>query len=101
MRKAEAEASRKVTAQKVRMQQEKSQYLRSSAFAAARKGDAAAVKKAVWEDGVDAAGGEVKPGLGDMIKIKPEDPMQTFLHIAVVQGNTELVQWLEKHSTSF
>ncbi|KIJ41214.1 hypothetical protein M422DRAFT_209334 [Sphaerobolus stellatus SS14] len=97
-KKAESEASRQSAAQKLRLQQEKSQKLRFAAFEAARKGNAAAVKKAVWENGVDASGGELKPGMEDFVQNKPKDPRQTLLHIAVIRGDVELVEWLDTHN---
>lgn len=74
--------------------------LRSKAFAAARKGDAEQVRKAVWEDGIDAAGGEVKPGTEEFVQMAPKDPRQTLLHLAVIHGDLGLVEWLDRHSMS-
>ena len=61
-KKAKAEASRKTAETKAREQLERSQTLRSAVFAAARSGDAQNVKKGIYEDHVDAAGGEVADG---------------------------------------
>jgi len=97
-KKAEAEAERKSAAQKVRSQQQKSQTTRSAVFAAAMRGESAKVKKGVWEEGVDAAGGEIKPGMDEFVQSKPKDPKQTLLHLAVMHGDAELSEWLDRHS---
>lgn len=57
-KKAQAEVSRKIAESKARALLEQSQTIRSAVFAAARSGDAQKVKKGVYEDHVDAAGGE-------------------------------------------
>ena len=75
------------------------QTIRSSVFAAARAGNAAKVKKGIWENAVDAAGGEVKNGSGDFIKDHPVDAKETLLHIASAIGDLELVKWLDSHGT--
>lgn len=62
--------------------------------------DATKVKKGVWEDNVDAAGGEVKRGCEAFVTHSPADPKETLLHIAAKNGDAELVQWLEAHSKS-
>ncbi|KAI6005682.1 hypothetical protein EDD15DRAFT_2150432, partial [Pisolithus albus] len=72
--------------------------LRSAAFAAARAGDAQRVKKAIWEDSVDPAGGEVKLGCDSFIEVQPQDPTETLLHIATQNGDVDLVKWLDAHS---
>ena len=58
------------------------------------------VKKGIYEDSVDAAGGEVKRGNEDLLdKSKfPQDRLETLLHIAASQGNKQLVEWLIDHS---
>ncbi|TFK88086.1 DnaJ-domain-containing protein [Polyporus arcularius HHB13444] len=96
-KKAEAEASRKAAEQKVRAQQEKVQALRSKVFEAARRKDAAAVKKGVYEDNVDASGGEIRKGAESFAKSTPVDPKETLLHIAAKHGDIDLVQWLDSH----
>lgn len=58
------------------------------------------MRKAVWEDGVDAAGGEVKPGMEEFLQAPPNDSRQTLLHLAVVHGDVGLVEWLDRHSMS-
>ncbi|KAI6132142.1 DnaJ-domain-containing protein [Pisolithus croceorrhizus] len=83
-KKAEAEARRRKAAESLEVQQRRAQTLRSVAFAAARAGDAQRVKKAIWEDLVDPAGGE--------------DPTETLLHIATQNGDVDLVKWLDAHS---
>ena len=70
-------------------------------FAAARNGDAEAVKKGVYEDDVDAAGGEVKLGHDEFVKVVPKDRKETLLHIAAKRGDAELVEWLCSHSMCF
>lgn len=67
-------------------------------FAAARGGNAAEVRKGVWEQAVDAAGGEVKTGSDSYVKSPPKDPKETLMHIAAKQGDVELVEWLDAHS---
>lgn len=66
-------------------------------FAAARDDNAVKVKKGVWEDNVDAAGGEVKVGCQEFIQKLPKDPKETLLHIASRNGDLDLVQWLDDH----
>ncbi|KIM87213.1 hypothetical protein PILCRDRAFT_86249 [Piloderma croceum F 1598] len=97
-RKGEAEASRKKAECAARMQQQRGQALRSATFAAARAGDAKRVKKGVYEDNVDAAGGEVKKGCEEFVTTPPADPKDTLMHIAVKNGDADLVEWLDAHS---
>ncbi|KAH7889399.1 DnaJ-domain-containing protein [Phlebopus sp. FC_14] len=97
-KKAEAEKQRKKAAQTAQAQQQRAQTLRSAAFAAARAGDATQVKKGVWEDGVDPAGGEVRVGCERYVKEQPQDPKETLLHIATQKGDVDLVEWLDAHS---
>lgn len=78
--------------------QQQVQTMRSAVFAAARRGDAAKVRKGVWEDGVDAAGGEVKIGHEQFMKVPPADVKETLVHIAAKRGDAELVAWLNSHS---
>ncbi|KAI9064390.1 hypothetical protein FKP32DRAFT_1591807 [Trametes sanguinea] len=96
-KKAEAEASRKTAEQKARAKLQQLQATRSKIFAAARRKDFAAVKKGVWEDNVDAAGGELRTGAEAFVKSKPADPKETLLHIAAKNGDTDMVQWLGSH----
>ena len=99
-KKAEAEASRRNAEQKAHTQQERTQTLRSAVFAAARTGNIDKVKKGIWEDGVDAAGGEVKPGSEAFVKAKPKDAQETLAHVAAAKGNLDLFEWLDIHGKS-
>lgn len=99
-KKGQAEASRKKADEAARAQQQRAQMLRSATFAAARAGDASNVKKGVWEDNVDAAGGEIKKGCDSFITTAPADLNETLMHIAVKNGDADLIQWLDAHSTS-
>ncbi|KIM62150.1 hypothetical protein SCLCIDRAFT_1215501 [Scleroderma citrinum Foug A] len=97
-KKAEAESRRRQAAETAQAQQERAQTLRSAAFTAARAGDAKLVKKSIWEDSVDLAGGEVKMGCEKFVKKQPQDPQETLLHIAAQKGDVDLVEWLNAHS---
>ncbi|KAF8136766.1 DnaJ-domain-containing protein [Boletus edulis] len=97
-RKAEAKSQRKKAAETAQLQQQRVQTLRSATFAAARAGDASKVKKGVWEDEVDPAGGEIKMGCENYVAVHPEDPMETLSHITARNGDTDLVEWLDVHS---
>ena len=96
-KRAQAEASRLKAEKAIRDRHEHAQRLRSAVFAAARSGDAAKVKQGIWEDEVDAAGGEIKSGCETFIQA-PKDAKETLLHIAVKNGDAELVAWLDAHS---
>lgn len=76
---------------------ERTQHLRSAVFAAARRKDAANVKKGVYEDAVDASGGEVKKGAEAFVECPPNDLRETLLHIAVNNDDIDLVAWLDSH----
>ncbi|ESK94600.1 dnaj-like protein subfamily c member 5b [Moniliophthora roreri MCA 2997] len=95
---AQAESERQKAETAARKQREKTQATRSAVFAAARKGDASRVKKGVWEEDVDAAGGEIKPGYEEFVKLKPKDQRETLLHIASSRGDRDLVEWLDAHN---
>ncbi|KAG9318841.1 hypothetical protein JVU11DRAFT_945 [Chiua virens] len=69
-RKAEAEGRRKKATETAQFQHKRVQTLRSAAFAAARAGEASTVKKAVWEDEVDPAGGEIKMGCENYVAVQ-------------------------------
>lgn len=94
-KKAQAEASRKAAEDKARTLLERSQALRSAVFSAARRGDAEQVKKGVYEDHVDAAGGEAKRDAS--VKPPPKDPLETLSHIAAGHGDANLLEWLDTH----
>lgn len=75
----------------------KRQELRSATFAAARAGDAAGVRKGVWDNSVDSSGPELiqlQDGGGGAGK-------ETLLHIAASLKDLELVEWLINHSEFF
>lgn len=55
------------------------------------------VKKGVWEDDVDAAGGEVKTGYEAFVEAMPKDRRETLSHIAASTNNVALVEWLDSH----
>lgn len=94
------EAARLETERKRKEALERPQRTRCEVFAAARNGDSAAVRKGVWEDNVDAAGGEILHGAIDPIAKRPKtwDPSETLLHIAVSKGDADLAEWLVNHS---
>jgi hypothetical protein len=100
-KKAKAKSDRQTAEKAAQNLLQLSQATRSAAFAAARSGDAARVKKGVWEDGVDATGGEIKPGCEAFLPQTPQDPRETLLHIAAKNGDSDLVQWLDAHSMYF
>lgn len=58
------------------------------------------MKKGVYEDDVDAAGGEIKQGCEEFVTRSPEDLKETLMHIAVKSNDSELVNWLDAHSKS-
>ncbi|TFY56905.1 hypothetical protein EVJ58_g7351 [Rhodofomes roseus] len=96
-KKAQAAASQKSVEEKARTREQHLQRLRSEIFAAARRGDSARVKKGVYEDNVDAAGGEIRKGGEKFVETLPNDPRETLLHIAAKCGDAELVEWLDSH----
>jgi hypothetical protein len=79
-----------------------SQKKRSKVFERARNGDAAAVKKGVWEDNVDAAGGEPLAGMENDASFLGQHGGQvgheTLLHIFAKHGDRQTVEWLLDHS---
>lgn len=97
-KKAQAEAARKSSEERAKAILRSAQETRSSIFTAARKGDSGKVKKGIWEQGVDAAGGEIKAGCAAFVKVPPQDPQETLLHIAVTNNDLDLVKWLDSHS---
>lgn len=75
------------------------QDLRSAVFGAAHSGDAAKVKAGIYENNVDAAGGEVRKGSESLITQPPKDPLETLMHICAKRGDIDLLEWLDTHST--
>ena len=97
-KKAKVESSKRSAERAGWLLKERAQRLRSEVFAAARRGDSERVKKGVWEDEVDAAGGEVKIGHEEFMKSMPEDRNETLAHLAAHHGVADLVEWLNAHS---
>lgn len=97
-KKAQLEANRKSSEERTKEILRSAQNIRSSVFSAARKGQSDLVKKGVWEDGIDAAGGEIKPGCSTFVNSTPSDLQETLLHIATKNGDLGLVKWLDSHS---
>ncbi|OCB85935.1 hypothetical protein A7U60_g7069 [Sanghuangporus baumii] len=97
-KRARAEAAKQEAARKALLQRQQMQQKRSAVFAAARCGDAEAVKKGIWEDSVDAAGGEIRPGCEEFVPRPPQDTSETLLHLAAANRNVELVEWLVNHN---
>ncbi|CCM02082.1 uncharacterized protein FIBRA_04159 [Fibroporia radiculosa] len=97
-KKAQAIAAQKSAEQKARAQHQHLQMLRSEVFDAARRGDVEKVKKGIWEDNVDAAGGEIRKGSEAFIVRSLQDEQETLLHIAAKNGDLCLVEWLDSHS---
>lgn len=100
-KKAEAELQRRKAEHTIYLRQQQVQVARSAVFAAACKGDAKGVEKGVWENEVDAAGGEVKDGCQIFVEDPPKDLQETLLHIAARKGDHNLVRWLDGHGKSF
>lgn len=97
-KKSKAEENRKAATKSAQDSKQRQQTLRSAVFAAARSGDFAKVKKGIWEDQVDAAGGEIRDGCEKLVKKTPEDPLETLMHIAVKRDDKDLLEWLDSHS---
>jgi len=97
-KKAQADAARKASEERARAIRRNAQETRSSVFAAARQGQSDKVKKGIWEQAVDAAGGEIKPGCAAFVTVPPQDPQETLLHIAVTMNDLQLFEWLDSHS---
>jgi hypothetical protein len=96
-KKAHIETSRKAAEDKAHAQHKHTQMLRSAVFAAARNGDFPAVKNGIWQDSVDAAGGEVRDGCEGWVKSPPKDPHETLAHIIANAGEYDLFEWLDAH----
>ncbi|KAF7304978.1 hypothetical protein MKEN_01212500 [Mycena kentingensis (nom. inval.)] len=97
-KKTQAQEQRSKAEATARAAQQQAQKKRSAVFAAARAGKGDQVKKGVWEDDVDAAGGEIRPGCQEFVKKMPNDPRETLLHIVARKGDKDLVEWLDAHS---
>lgn len=97
-KKVKAETNRSAAAKSAQDSKQRRQTLRSAVFAAARSGDSAKVKKGIWEDQVDAAGGEIAPGCEKLVQKKPQDSSETLMHIAVQRDDKDLLEWLDSHS---
>ena len=99
-KKVENEERVKKDAERIKNAKLQAQEKRSQVFTNARKGDSEAVKKGIWEDCVDAAGGEILDTEELDGFAQPADPKETLLHIAARLGDSVLVEWLVDHSTS-
>lgn len=55
------------------------------------------VKKGVYEEDVDATGGEIRLGCENYVQDVPSDPSETLLHITARVGNADMVEWLDSH----
>ncbi|KAK0205709.1 hypothetical protein IW262DRAFT_648600 [Armillaria fumosa] len=97
-KKAKAAARRRQAKQAIRIHLQKAQTLRSAVFTAAREDNATKVKAGIWEEDVDAAGGEIKRDCERFVSQRPKDPQETLLHIAALKGDHELVVWLDAHN---
>ncbi|KAH8826978.1 DnaJ-domain-containing protein [Flagelloscypha sp. PMI_526] len=95
-KKARAEVDRQAAESAAQKHAKNVQTKRSAVFAAARSGNAADVKKGIWENDVDASGGEIK--IQQFVQVEPNDPQETLLHIATRNGDVDLVKWLDSHS---
>ncbi|PCH38176.1 hypothetical protein WOLCODRAFT_96649 [Wolfiporia cocos MD-104 SS10] len=96
-KRVQAAASQREAEEKARIQQQRVQSLRSETFAAARRGDAEKVKKNIWENNVDAAGGEYKQSSDFPAGASAVGRQETLMHIAVSLGDLSLVEWLDSH----
>lgn len=97
-------AGKQVKEDHIKEGKRQSQKKRSDVFRSARNGDSAAVRKGVWEESIDAAGGEPLPGMEDDINFLSQkhegkvDPKETLLHIFARRGDALMVEWLLDHS---
>lgn len=97
-KKAQAKVKSRKAEQTAQIVQERAQARRSAVFQAAREGDVAKVKEGIYENSVDASGGEVRPGCEKYVKVLPKDSQETLLHIATKNGDASLVEYLDRHS---
>ncbi|KAK2466791.1 hypothetical protein APHAL10511_001049 [Amanita phalloides] len=97
-KKAQAKAKTQKAEQTAQTLQERAQTLRSRVFQAAREKNSAKVKEGIYEFSVDASGGEARVGCEKFVKILPEDPQETLLHIATKNGDADLVEYLDRHN---
>ncbi|KIY72080.1 DnaJ-domain-containing protein [Cylindrobasidium torrendii FP15055 ss-10] len=97
-KKATGEMQKKQAKAKVANAKQASQKKRSQVFAAARAGKVDQVKKGIWEDQVDATGGEILLGCDEYVATRPKDPKETLLHIASQKGDVDMVEWLQTHN---
>lgn len=98
-KKSENEERLKKDAERVKDAKLQAQVKRSRVFTNARKGDSEGVKRGIWEDCVDASGGEIFDTEELEGFAPPVDPKETLLHIAARLGDNVLVEWLVDHST--
>ncbi|KAG8767244.1 hypothetical protein FRC15_005804 [Serendipita sp. 397] len=87
---------KKVTQEVVQEGKRESQRKRSQTFDLARAKDADGVKHKVWAENVDAAGGELLPGMEEEHNVG--DRKETLLHIFSRHGDLEMVKWLLDHN---
>ncbi|KAG8838081.1 hypothetical protein FRC18_006392 [Serendipita sp. 400] len=87
---------KKVTQEVVQEGKRESQRKRSQTFDFARAKDADGVKHKVWAENVDAAGGELLPGMEEEHNVG--DRKETLLHIFSRHGDLEMVKWLLDHN---
>ncbi|KAF9526992.1 hypothetical protein CPB83DRAFT_908003 [Crepidotus variabilis] len=99
-KKAKLDKERRLSEERARALKKKAQENRSAVFVAARQGDSVAVKKGIWENAVDAAGGggEITLDGASFVMNKHEDAKETLLHIAASKGDLDLIEWLDSHS---
>ena len=100
-KKSQAKAKAQKAEETAQRMKERAQTLRSNVFQAAREKNSAKVKGGIDEFSVDASGGEVKIGCERFVKILPDDPRETLLHIATKNGDGDLVGYLDRHGKPF
>jgi len=100
-KKSQAKAKAREAEQTAQRMKERAQTLRSNVFQAARDKNSVKVKDGIDEFSVDASGGEVRTGCEEFVKILPDDPRETLLHIATKNGDADLVEYLDRHGKPF